>query len=354
MERRKREFWWLLALEATLFLSWPCWELTAPWAEPVGNAFRFAVSVLVGATVTTFACHWGPAAFAARFGGRPRRFSWVLPLWLGLGYTEWILGAAWSVAHLASPVRIAGTPGGLRNWSWLGLGVAFLAIATIAAWVKSWWKPVAAGGLFLGTGILIWALATTWNGMAAHNAYYSERPVQFDWLIIKGMLLSAAPSAVIAWRIGRIEREPNRVWLSGLAGMWLPLVLSVTVASLADQAGATLYWVPSLSRGFTWALLGPNGRWSTGVMASTTWTLLSPALVSGLSLRQLAPPWTGPRKAWLIPIMACLLIAGVISITWRYEGSYSLPFTPVHQFWAGSLVILGAAAGLASAVRRAS
>jgi len=336
VEQNTQDLWWFVGLEATLFFSLPCWELTAPWAEPVSHPIRFAFSLFAAASGATLACHVGPALFAAKFGGRRHRFSWVLLLWLAAGYLAWLLS-----------IVVA-----LREWTSLGAIVVFLAVVTIAGLRRSWWKPVVIFGLLLGAGIVAWALATTWHGLWIRNPNFSEEPLQFDWLIVKGMLLSAAPLVVIGWRIGRIKPDFRQIWLSGLIGVWLPLVLSVTIASLAAEAGANLYWVPSLMRGFNWALLGPQGRLEPGVMTLTTWTFLLPALLCMLSLRQLVLPWTRQRKLWLVPIAVCLLICAATSVFWHYDGLYSIFATPAHQFWAGSLVILGAAAGLSCTIFR--
>lgn len=206
MEKRRREVWWLLALEATLFLSLPFWESTAPWAEPVDKPYRFGISLISAATAAMFACHLGPAALAAKFGDRSRyRFSQVLLLWLGFGYIAWTLSMAQSVAVLTAPVRIAGEDQSGISWLYPGVVAALLAAVMIVAWVRSWWKPFAVSGLLLGAGILAWALATTWWGLWRRNPFYSETPAQFDWLVISGLLLCAAPAVVIAWRIGCIE-----------------------------------------------------------------------------------------------------------------------------------------------------
>lgn len=85
-----RNFWWLVALEATLFFSLPCWEFTAIWAAPISHPARFGVALVVTAAVATFSCHVGPALFAARFGGRLRRITWVVLVWLSVGYVEWL------------------------------------------------------------------------------------------------------------------------------------------------------------------------------------------------------------------------------------------------------------------------
>lgn len=69
MEPNKREFWWLVALQACLCFSLSCWEATAPWAEPASHPIRFAIVLILASSLATLACHIGPALFAARFGG---------------------------------------------------------------------------------------------------------------------------------------------------------------------------------------------------------------------------------------------------------------------------------------------
>ena len=176
MEKRRREVWWLLALEATLFLSLPFWESTAPWAEPIGKPYRFSISLIFAATAAMFACHLGPASLATKFGDRPsrHRFSQVLLVWLGFGYIAWTLSMAQSVAVLTAPVRIAGEDQIGIGWFYPGVMAALVAVVMIVAWVRSWWKPFAVSGLLLGSGILVWALATTWRGLWTRNPFYSE------------------------------------------------------------------------------------------------------------------------------------------------------------------------------------
>jgi hypothetical protein len=252
----------------------------------------------------------------------------------------------------AAPAYAPDPASGLWNWAWLSTPVLFLAAATIMGLARSWWKPVVVVGLLLGSGVLVWSLATTWHGMWVQNPHYSEGPLQFDWLIIKGMLLSAAPATVIGWFIGRIETRPSQIWLSGLVGIWLPLVTAVSIASLAAQAGANLYWAPSLLRGFNWALLGSHGRMEPVVTTLACWTLVGPAVLCVITLKRLVSLWPERQKGWLGPAAVCLFIGGVTSGFWHYGGLYSIFATPTHELWTGSLVIAGATAGLACAVRQ--
>jgi len=327
----------------------PCWDLTAQWAEPVSNPFRFGVALIVGATLATIACHVGPAMFAARFGDHQHRFSWIVLLWLAVGYLEWIFTGSRYFSIIGQSVD---SEHPLSQWASFGMTPMFLVTVLIAGWVKSWWKPVTVGGILLGTGVLVWALITTWKGLWTQNPHYSTDPPEFESLIIKGMLLSAAPLIVIGWRIGLIEREPKRIWLSAIAGVWVPAVVSVTIASLATQAGSNLYWVPSLFRGFNWALLGRNGQLEPVVMMLAGLTLWWPALVSAISLRTLASQWPWRHKARLLAIAVALIVCAVVSTTWNPGGLMLVIAPPAHQVWACSLVIIGAVAGCASFVLR--
>lgn len=115
--------------------------------------------------------------------------------------------------------------------------------------------------LVLGAGVLFWAVWSTRQGWTHINPYYSGPADRLDERhLIQGILLSAAPVLVIAWRTGRIASGPREIWLSGLAGVWLPIVTAVSLASVANSAGWALHWIPSLPRGINWALLGADGK----------------------------------------------------------------------------------------------
>ena len=136
MGNRRREVWWLLTLEATLFLSLPFWESTAAWAEPFSEPFRFGISLIGAATVAMFACHIGPAALETRFGEGPHHGLFrVLMLWLSVGYLAWMLGMAQAAAVLAASVRNGGGDWTDTNLSYPGVAVAFLVSVIVAAWI---------------------------------------------------------------------------------------------------------------------------------------------------------------------------------------------------------------------------
>jgi hypothetical protein len=345
MEKHNGELWWLASLEAILFLSLPCWESTAIWAVPVGHLLRFSVGLIGGATVAMLCCHVGPALFAARLRGQRPVLKWIVLAWLSLGCLEW-LGTMARAEPFCLPVSSA-LPDYLRGWSAFWIPGVFLAIVTTAVWARSWWKGLVVIGLLLGVGILLWGLSMNWPGLWVRNQFSFE-PDHVDWLFVKGVLLSAAPAVVVAWRIGRIEPRLERIWLSGLTGVWLPLVLSVGMASLATEAGMNLHWRPSHSRDFTYALVGPHGRLEPSVLTLLAWTLLLPALLSAFSFREMMPEWVRKQNAWLVvPIIGLLSYGITLMPLWPSDESIHFIFeTTAHEFWAWSLLVLGAVAGL--------
>ena len=382
METNRWEVRWLIALEAMLFLSLPCWESAAIWIPPVGHPLRFGVTLTLSAAIATFSCHVGPGLFASRFGTRRPRLVWVFLIWLAVGYVDWLGTLARAEADLTGVVW----PANLGAGSWrviaVALPIAFLAVVTMAVCVRSWWKYAVVIGLPLGLGILVWALAATWNGLWIRDRYFPYDRIdwsfirdfdELDWAFAKGILLSAAPAMVVGWRVGQIEPRPARIWMSGFAGIWLPLVLSVTVASMATQAGVNLYYRPSLPRGFNWALLGRHGQLEASVIIFTLLTLFSPALVSAFSLREIVPEWGRRFKSRLVvPALICAvsLMIWLLSALIKYvasllgglvrnvaffffslgssgsEGISSIFGSPFHNFWGWSLIFIGATVGL--------
>jgi hypothetical protein len=55
------EIRWTVALEAALFFSIPCWVLTVDPAWPGDGPWRFALSLLIGASGAVVLCHLIPA-----------------------------------------------------------------------------------------------------------------------------------------------------------------------------------------------------------------------------------------------------------------------------------------------------
>lgn len=101
MERTQRDLWWLVALQAALCFSLPCWELSAAWAAPTRWPLGFAAAMAALAAIAVLACHVGPAFLAARRPGA-LPFARVVLSWAGAGCVERIVTLT-SIAGLARP-----------------------------------------------------------------------------------------------------------------------------------------------------------------------------------------------------------------------------------------------------------
>ncbi len=334
-----------------MFFSLPCWELIGPATAPVEQQWAFACAVVIAATVAMFACHLGPAAFARRFKAERSRFSWVAVVWIGSGYLAWIWWTAKTAVISLTPAGPSDTlPSSGFMWTQAAGAVGFLSIVAAAGFIRSWWKPLSFGGLVVAAALLAWMLAANWRGLQVENAYRPHYPSP-SWNV-EGLVLSAAPALVIGWQLGRIATTTRRVWLSGFLGLWLPLVASATAASLAARAGVNLFWKPSIMPGFEFALVGLPVLARRTAWTITVGTLLLPALVSAVSLKVLVPRPSRQIRSWLVPAGLGLLAVVGPSAAWRANQPY-FTFAPYsHQFWAASLVILGAVAGLAPPFRR--
>lgn len=338
-------FWWLVALEATLFAFLPYWELTAPWAEPITAPWAFAATVVTAATAAMLAFHCGPAFFGRSLrAGRIPFGNWVVA-WLSLGFVDRFWLGVIEGRYAAASAYIGWViPGqqAIPNHFWLlPFIVAPLAIALS---FRSWWKPVVILQLALGGGFLVWALATAWPGIWIVNPRYNGPPEQFEDRIFEGVLLSAAPALVIGWAAGRRASNAREVWWSGFAGVWLPIVLTLTIGSIACEAGAERFWVPSLFRGFNWAMLGSEGKSLESSMKWASWTVFAPLLLYTISLRLLAVEWRGGTIYFAGILAAASLVC--IYFPWKLFEYHNLFAAPPFAIWAWSVAALGTVAGV--------
>lgn len=316
------ELRWLVALEAGLFFSVVCWDTTASWAAPTYEPVPFILALVGAATVGMLTCHVGPAFYASRFAVP----GWVMA-WLAFGYLEWLWGmgeAMWD------------------QWGWPRW--TGFAVAAALVWVRPAWRAGTAFGLALGAGILGWALQAQWHGIWKARPDYETETI-FGYFT-PGVLLAAAPAVVISWKIGQLRVGPKAIWWSGFWGVWLPAVVGIAVASVAADAGGTLYWTPSLFRGFYWALQGVDGL--NGIAAALVYgpTLLGPAIASVYSLQQLRREWTGRWELQFLPLGLWAAAWGVSQWTGPGDGLQFFFFTAPHRWWAWGVVALSAAAGL--------
>ena len=319
----------MVVLEATLFFSMSLWEAAAAWGEPASVPLPFAATVLTAATAAMLAFHTGPAFFAATRSTSPVLIR-ILLLWTGIGLA----------ARIANGYVVASTTG----TSMVPVTLAGAAILAIA--LRSWWKPAALVLLAIGGVLLAWALASTWRGIGATNPQYGSVPVQYESRILLGTLVAASPAIVLAWRIGKIASNPRAIWWSGFAGVWLPIAVSLGAASVATEAGAALYWVPSLPRGFSWALLGPDGHSLHAAWMWARWTLASPVLVSLVSLRLLHEEWNGRKVSYGALLLGASLIYIGASRLWGSNEVRTVFEEAADVLWAQSMLALGAVAAL--------
>jgi len=345
ISHENREFWWLVALQATLFAYFPYWNLTAPWAEPVTSPWAFTTTVFIAASAATSAFHWGPAFLAANLpAGRTPLGNWLVA-WFCLGFVERFWIGITEGRFDAESTYIGLLIPGQESRPTLFWLIPFVAAPlAIAVSFRSWWKPIVALQLALGGGILVWALVTAWPGIWMTNPRYIGRPIQYEARLVEGVILSAAPTIVIAWAIGRRAADARAIWRSGFAGVWLPIVFSLTLGSIACEAGAERFWVPSIFRGFNWALLGPDGRSFDVAMKWTVWTMFAPLIVYTFSLRLLASEWQGR----LSHLLGLLIAATAVCLTgiWDWFPESNRFATPPFSIWGWSVALLGSVAGL--------
>lgn len=343
-------FWGLVFLEASLFFALSFWESGPPYAAPSFHPIAFAVVTLLAATAALFLCHLGPAFLASCLPPKPSPIGGLVLLWLAAGYLEWIPSLARTIAFPLSgsaPYETihTGISAFLYPAAWLGA----TALLLCTGWARNLWKPISTISFGVGVIMLGWCVVSNWQGIGVLNSYFSGPPTQLDWLVWKRTILAATPAIAIAWRLGEVAGSRIRIWISGIAGLWLPAIISLAAASLAVEAGSNLHWRPSLFRGFHWALPGSGDRLTALVLGLCGLTLLAPALVCSYSIRLLAdhPAWRWNR--WLLPIAALPVIWGFASLLTmggevvRHEWD-----SPFHDFWTISVLVIGAAAGVAA------
>lgn len=346
------EFWWLVLLESTLCFSLYFWEPGPPYSAPSFHPFRFATVTFLAATTALFLCHLGPAFLAARQAYPSLPLGGLMLIWLTAGYVEQI---PFLIRTMIQPLSESGALAPMREHfgTWVHPAVWLGTTATVfcLGWKRAWWKPVASLSVASGIGMLAWCLNSAWRGIGVLNPYFSKPPIQLEWLIWKHTLLAAAPVVVIAWRLGEVATNRTRIWVSGLAGLWLPIIVSLVAASLATEAGANLWWRPSLPRGFYWALLGSEGRLTATAIAVCGLTMLAPALVCAHSIRLLAQTRAWRWNPWLLPLAAVPVIFVFRNLFQPGEELRNEWDSPFHDFWDLSLLLLGASAGLAALLR---
>lgn len=116
--------------------------------------------------------------------------------------------------------------------------------------------------------------------------------------VARGMLLASAPAAILALRIGRMRLSFSKVVSTGFWGVWLPVMASVTLVSVAKMCGVRLYWKPSLPLDSTWAFewLSRTADLTVIVLWPLAATLAGPLLVLAIWITDISHKWPWNRR----------------------------------------------------------
>jgi len=326
--------WWIVALEAASFFSLTTWMFAVDRAWPADNPREFAAAVLLGATAATLLCHVAPALWGRRTAGLT---AGRLARWLTVPLVAWLLaGAGVSFEELARGI------GGMwtlpHAWDTAAAVVATACAITAAAlvWGRTSWQRVATLlCLALGMGVVSASFVAQWHGLWAH----SELLVFDDARrVSEGVVLAAAPAAILAVRIGKKSATVRQVCLTGLAGMWLPLVMSVTLGSLAKMGGVRLlHYHGSWHLGFEQALLfTSNIALTRTTLIFAGLTLLTPCWISAIWIRDLMEPLNWTHRA-----VVTVLAAGVVYYWFPLTNEGAWLNGPEYENWCWSVVVLG-------------
>jgi hypothetical protein len=177
--------------------------------------------------------------------------------------------------------------------------IASLAILVARAGV-TWQKAIAVVlGLF-GLALIVASTVAQFQGLGSRNQQLiSEGQLGDSLSVFKGIILAAAPASIFALRLGSARPSRRTIAWSGFFGLWLPMVLSISLAAVAKMLGASLYWRPSAPiNNFPFAF-----AWLVPILRDfrLMWILLTfiPLVSSALWLKYLTDELGVTYKRWL-------------------------------------------------------
>ena len=332
MEQPRQRIFDAVLWEAAVCFSLPTWMLVGRSAWPANNPYRFAVTVLAGATAALLLCHIVPAFFAHDITdhqhGPMRYVAWMVKAWLSIG-------AGASTIWLARAIGQSLLWGRFDEKFLLGLGaVAAISAAVLVVVAKFRWQTIIAGTLAL-IGLIFVAISAVAQsgGLWTWNAHLtSEAGLGNDWEVFKGILLASAPASVFGLRLGKSGATRRAMAWTGVFGIWVPVVASATLVSLAKIGGVRLYWRPSVPIGaeqaFIWFVrtVLPDFRVPSIVLVFV-------ALVASIFwLRSLLGQWAWSRNGSF-----ALATVGVIGFWLTLTGEFS--FWGYYLPWCWSIII---------------
>jgi len=332
---------WIVALEAASFFSLTTWMFAVDRAWPADNPREFALIVLLGASVATLLCHIAPAIWARRTAGMA---AGPVMRWLAVPLVAWLLaGAGVSLEDLARDA------GGMWTvfreapvWRTVADGVAIVLgiVSCGITWGRTAWKKAAVvAGLALGISMIAGSLIGQWRGIwIPRDLPFTDDPQR----VFEGMVLAAALAAILAVQIGSKCTTVSKVYWTGLLGMWAPLVLSVTLGSLAKVGGVRLHSRASIPIGFAQALLVSPVSLARTIVITAGLTLVAPCWISAIWIRELMELLNWTRRA------TAAALAGAVVYYWfplTYGGWLK---SSEYESWCWSVVALGPLLAIAS------
>ena len=157
------------------------------------------------------------------------------------------MASLFQMAHLTGSMLVLWRDGPQFDrpvWRWIS--TAFVVICVFAslaiAGKRQWQHTVTAVCLAVGVCLSLAALAPQSAGLRTANPHLvDEVGLNAPFSVFEGMVLSAAPAAILALRIGRLGLSRGRVVWAGLWGVWFPLLASValSVSQRCAERGCT-------------------------------------------------------------------------------------------------------------------
>lgn len=224
---------------------------------------------------------------------------------------------------------------GKSVWNGIALVIALMCVlvSLAIAWRRRGQRLVTVLSLAVGVSLAFAALSFQASGLRTRNPQMiSEEDLDAPFSVAEGMLISAAPSTILALRIGRMGVSSRKIWWSGFGGVWLPLLTSVGLVSVAKMEGTRLYWKPSLPIEFTYAFV-----WllrMTDNLAVFLWplslTVVGPCLICAIWIRDLTGNWSwGWQKLLALTSLAAAAYVLTSPFLWALY----------YPYWLWSIVI---------------
>ncbi len=224
------------------------------YAWPVNGLLPFFVVVILGATIALTFFHILPAVFARNIltlqSNSEKYFQYFSVAWFTAGAAlAFVLMTAGEQMHFIyipydQTFRIVATQ--------ILFAVLLIGVSAVVIRLERFVAPVLAGaGLLFG----IASCVVQWDaiGTPIENIQTGESLLGDNRDVLLGMIVGAAPAAIFALQFGKRMPSRRAIVGTGICGMWLPLVLSVSLMSFAKVLGARIYWKPSIPIGENYA-----------------------------------------------------------------------------------------------------